>query len=115
MADTERKEAVKIPENIETIPDEVEIPEDLRKIEKKEEIQTTKTQFTAQVSDDSGVPMTESPVTKVASIEIPESEEALKAFSEGNTEEARTWWGATFLRMIKKALHFGWNIIKGGS
>jgi len=112
MADIERKESVKIPEEVETIPDEIEIPEDLRKIEKKEGIQTTKTQFTAQVSDDQGKPLTQSPPTQVVSIEIPQSEETLKDFSKGDTKDAKTWWAASFLRMIKKAVFYGWNIVR---
>ena len=99
--DLEREKLPKVSEEtVEEIP--TEIPEE---VEAKEGIKAVRTQ------DDEGKPLMESPVTKVTSVEIPRSEETLEAYSRGDTEDAKTWWGASFLRLIKKALHFGWKIL----
>ena len=105
--DLEREKLPKASEEtVEEIP--TEIPEE---VEAKEGIKAVRTQITAKVEDDEGKPLMESPVTKVTSVEIPRSEETLEAYSRGDTEDAKTWWGASFLRLIKKALHFGWKIL----
>jgi hypothetical protein len=109
MAYTERKE-IKIPESEIPRQDEVvtEIPDE---IEAKEGIQAVKTQITAKV-EEAGKPLMESPVTRVTSIVIPENKETLEVYSKGSTEDAKTWWGKTLLRLIQKALHFGWQVVR---
>ena len=104
--DLEREKLPKAPEEtVEEIP--TEIPEE---VEAKEGVKAVKTQITAKV-EDGGKPLMESPVTKEVSIEIPKDKDTLEAYSKGDTEDAITWWGASFLRLIKKALHFGWKIL----
>jgi len=110
MTDLERKEEIKIPEEVKVIPEEVEIPEDLRKIEKKEGIQTTQTQFTAQVTDDNGKPLITTPRSQVVTITLPKGEEQLETLSKGSSENAIVWLAKQWLRTIKKALHFGWLV-----
>jgi len=104
--DLEREKLPKAPEEtVEEIPTEIS-----EEVEAKEGVKAVKTQITAKV-EDRGKPLMESPVTKVTSVEIPKSGETLETYSKGDTEDARTWWGASFLRLIKKALHFSWKIL----
>lgn len=42
---------------------------------------------------------------------LPKSEEELEKESKGSSEESRTWWAATVIRMLKKAIHFGKKIV----
>lgn len=69
------------------------------------------TQFTAQVTDDNGTPLVQSPATQVITITIPATQKQLEDWSKGSPVESLTWFAFYWLRMIKKALHFGWKII----
>ena len=71
-------------------------------------------QFTAQVTDDKGRPLIQTPAQESVPIEIPGTKESLTAFSKGTPDEAISWFGAIWLRMFKKALYFGRRVIFGG-
>lgn len=67
--------------------------------------------FKAQVSDDSGKPLITTPPTQVISVTPPSDTTTLTTWSKGNTSSSLTWLGAFWLRVIKKAIHFGWQIV----
>lgn len=83
------------------------------RIEKKEVVTPVPSQFTQKVTDDSGQVLTQSPKTKTVAITLPKDQEQLKNLSKGKITESITWFAAYWLRMIKKAVHFGWQIITG--
>lgn len=111
MADIERKEKFPPPpEGVEIIPEE--FPEE---VERKDGVKVVRSQITAKVTDDSGKPLITSPVTKTVSITIPADDQKLTSLSRGSTNDAITWFAMFWLRMIKKAIHFGWKILKKDS
>jgi len=71
-------------------------------------------QFTAQVTDDKGNPLIQTPSREEITIEIPGTKEELTALSKGTPDEAIAWFGTFWLRTFKKAVHFGWRVISGG-
>lgn len=81
-------------------------------IERKEVVTPTPSKFSGQVYDDSGQPIIETPENKEVTVDIPKSQADLQGLSKGSSDDAATWWGWFWLRMIKKALLFGWKIIQ---
>ena len=77
-------------------------------------ITRVQTQFTANVTDNSGKPLIETVENKKIEIHIPGTTNELSTLSKGSTEDAPTWFGAYWVRMLKKAFYWGWNIITGG-
>ncbi len=106
MPDPERKEIEQV---VESRPEDVSIPPE---IEKKEGLTPRQSQFKAQVYDDSGKPLIQTPQSKVVTIQIPSDQVTLKTLSKGSILDSITWLAMYWLRMIKKAAHFGWRIIK---
>ncbi len=45
------------------------------------------------------------------SVQAPASQQQLHDWSKGDPGNALTWLAAYWLRLIKKALHFGWQIV----
>ncbi|OGM11775.1 hypothetical protein A2Z22_04365 [Candidatus Woesebacteria bacterium RBG_16_34_12] len=105
----ERKELEDI---IKTRPEDVSIPEH---IEKKEGIVPRQAQFTAQVTDDQGQPLIQTPQAKTITIQLPADQVQLAALAKGSPSKALTWFAQFWLRLIKKAIHFGWKIVKGSN
>lgn len=92
-----------------------ETPEEISPltIERKEVVTPMPSQFTAQVKSDSGQPLIQTPQTQPVTITLPKSQVVLAEEAKGSTDDASTWWGAFWIRMIKKAIYFGWSIITG--
>lgn len=67
--------------------------------------------FKTQVSDDSGQPLIQTPPTQVITVTPPADDTTLTAWSKGDTTSAKTWWAKFWLRVIKKAMHFGWKLV----
>ncbi len=67
--------------------------------------------FKAQVKDDKGTPIIQTPPAQVITITPPASQAVLTKQSKGSITSSLTWLGAFWLRIIKKALHFGWRIV----
>jgi len=82
-------------------------------IERKEVVVPTPSQFSAQVLDDNGQPIIQTPSNMKVTITIPTTQSQLEVVAKGSIENAGTWSSVYWLRMIKKALFFGWNIITG--
>ncbi|MGD8744514.1 MAG: hypothetical protein PVJ52_02885 [Candidatus Woesebacteria bacterium] len=89
-------------------PTEVAVPEH---IEKKEGVQPRPSQFKAQVTDDSGQHLIHAPKTKTVTITLPADQGQLQNWSKGSPVESLTWFARFWLRMAKKALHFGWKSV----
>ena len=79
-------------------------------IEKKEVVTPSTTVFKAQVTDDAGQALIETPENKEITIEIPASEEVLRVGAKGSSDDQITWFSAFWLRIIKKAMNLGWHI-----
>jgi hypothetical protein len=88
-----------------------EIP---REVERFTGVRRTPSDVTAQVTDDSGRPLIQTPATKTVVIQIPTDPAKLGDLSKGEPGNAITWLATFFLRMLKKAQHFGWKIVGGG-
>ena len=67
--------------------------------------------FTAQVKDDNGQPLIQTPPTQVISITPPADDPTLTTWSKGSITSSLTWLGAFWIRVIKKAIHFGWRVV----
>ena len=100
-----RPEALQVQERPE------EFPETIQQIQGAKVVQKT---FKAQVKDDTGAPLIQTPPTTVISITPPSDDVTLLAWSKGDTASAMTWLAAFWMRIIKKAMHFGWEVVVGG-
>lgn len=110
MVATPEKQPMQAPEGVKEVIDTPEIPPHVE----KGGVSVTPTQFTAQVTDDSGQPVITATPTRT--VEPPASEEQLENLSKGAPTASVTWLATFWLRMIKKARHFGWKMMgKGGS
>lgn len=83
-------------------------------IERKEVVTPVPVQFQKQVKSDSGKPLIQVPGQggKIK-ITIPKSQVELEGLSKGSISDSITWFAAFWIRMIKKAIHFGWELIGG--
>ena len=95
------------PEQVQEIPTVPEIPPE---IEKGLNVQVVNKTFTAQVNDDKGKPLIQTPPTKVINITPPASQATLLTWAKGPITLSLSWLGMFWVRMIKKALHFGWSV-----
>jgi len=104
-------EALKNQTGISERPVEVAVPEE---VEKKDDpgIKATPSTFKAQVQDDQGNNLISTPETKTVSIELPKITSKLEELSKGSIDDSVTWFGRFWLRIVKKAVHFGWKIIQ---
>jgi hypothetical protein len=94
---------------VKEIPETPEIPSHL-----EDQVTTHPTQITVQVSDQ-GKPLMQTPATQVVTITIPTTQQQLADWSKGSPSDSLTWFALFWLRMVKKALRFGWRVItKGG-
>lgn len=89
------------------------VPEIPEHIEKAGLMQNTASSqpFTAQVQDDQGNDLIFTPENAPVDIVIPDTVQVLEEEAKGNIEESGTWLANFFLRIIKKAIHFGRKII----
>lgn len=106
MALFPEREKNQVPEEVEVRP---ETPKLTEKIEKAG-VTTSPTQFTAQVTDEGGQSIIQPTAT---TLKIPADQITLTSWSKGPITSSLTWLANFWLRMIKKAAHFGWRIIKG--
>lgn len=112
MAAPEIKETPQIPEGVEQRAEQVDIPVDIERAG----VAPTPTQVTVQVTDDAGNQLIQTSATPGVVIQIPAAQEKLEDWSHGDPDKSLTWYATFWVRLIKKALHFGWRIItRGGS
>ena len=67
--------------------------------------------FKAQVNDDKGAPLIQTPPTQVITVNLPSDQATLTKQAGGSVASSITWLAAFWLRVIKKAMHFGWRIV----
>jgi hypothetical protein len=109
MVATPEKEPQQAPEGVKEVIDTPEIPPHVE----RSGVSATPSQFTAQVTDDQGQPLIKPTPTRT--VKVPVEKEKLEGLSKGAPTSSITWFASFWLRMIKKARHFGWKIIgKGG-
>jgi hypothetical protein len=88
-----------------------EFPETIQQIQGAKVVQKT---FKAQVKDDKGAPVIQTPPTQIiTTVQPPADTQTLTQQSKRDTASSATWLAMFWLRVIKKALHFGWKIIGG--
>jgi len=108
MVTAPEKEPQQMPEGVKDVVDVPEIPPDVE----RSGVSVTPTQFTAQVTDDTGQPVIKPTPTKT--ITPPATKSRLGDLSKGSPTKSITWLAVFWLRAIKKALHFGWKIVRKG-
>jgi hypothetical protein len=85
-----------------------EFPETIQQIQGAKVVQKT---FTTQVADDKGAAVIQTPPSQVISVTPPSDQVTLAKQAKGDTTSSLTWLAAFWLRVIKKATHFGWKIV----
>jgi hypothetical protein len=88
-------------------PEEFVIPETL----KQSGVQVVQKTFKAQVKDNKGQPLIQTLPTQVITVQPPYDQTTLTSQSKGSISSSLTWLAAFWLRIIKKALYFGWRVI----
>lgn len=66
--------------------------------------------FTAQIKDNNGKPVIQTSPTSVISVKPPYNQTTLVTQAKGSITSSLTWFSAFWIRIIKKALHFGWQV-----
>jgi len=66
--------------------------------------------FKAQVSDNNGVSVIQTPPAQVITITPPADNTTLTTWSKGSISSSLTWLAAFWIKIVKKALHFGWKV-----
>lgn len=108
----ERKDQEKVPQ----VPEEVtrreeELPKEVEAIESG--VRRTQVQSAPQVPlDSAGKPLVQPPPTQSITVTLPATLQQLDDWAKGDPQNALTWFAAFWLRLIKKALHFGWRIVE---
>ncbi|MFI5241337.1 MAG: hypothetical protein ACHQUA_02780 [Microgenomates group bacterium] len=76
-------------------------------------IKAVQKNFQAQVNDDKGQPVIQTPPTQVITVTPPAPQATLTTWAKGPITSSLTWLSTFWLRVIKKAIHFGWNVNEG--
>jgi hypothetical protein len=84
------------------------VPENLQ-----QSVNVVQKNFTAQVKNDQGQPLIQTPPTSVISVTPPADDTVLTGWSKGSITSSLTWLGTFWIRVIKKAIHFGWQVVSG--
>lgn len=110
LTETEIKENQELQDGYQEIPETPEIPVHVE----QGGVNVAQTQFSAQVNDDQGKPLIQTPKIPSISIQTPADQTNLEVWSKGPITESLTWFAVFWLRLIKKASLKGWNVITGG-
>jgi len=109
-----------MPEEDRQLPEEATTPHEVQEVLDTPEIPvhieqggvtSVPANFTAQVHDQSGNKLITTPAKKVITIEIPATQEALEDWAQGPIENSLTWYAVFWLRLLKKALLYGWRVV----
>ena len=68
---------------------------------------------TARVKDKKGKHLIQTSATKKVIIQLPTDTQTLVSWAKGPATNSLTWLAAFWLRMAKKAVHFGWRVVGG--
>lgn len=74
-------------------------------------VKSVQKNFSSQVKSDKGQPIIQTPPTQVVSVQPPYPQGVLTKQAKGPTSSSFTWLAAFWLRIIKKAIHFGWKVV----
>lgn len=83
---------------------------EVSKEEKEAGVEPRVEHFTAQV-ERGGKKLIQTPKTQTVAIQLPTDRGTLVSWAKGPVVSSLTWFAAFWLRMIKKAAHFGWKIV----
>ncbi|OGM02458.1 hypothetical protein A2115_02710 [Candidatus Woesebacteria bacterium GWA1_41_8] len=97
------------PKDIEVRPEQMDIPPE---VERATGAQTTQYTPPKPPTDDAGQPLVQPTDDQGNSIVIPADQNQLTAWSKGDPDDSLTWFGAFWLRLIRKAVHFGWRVFQ---
>lgn len=97
----------------ETITYTPEAPKISENLSRETGIEKVETAFTANIKDDQGQPLVQTPQTQVVTVQVPASQAQLTQTVKGPKDEARTWWALFWIRAIQKAIHFGKQVVFG--
>lgn len=84
------------------------VPEQLQQTTGIKVVQKT---FTAQVKGDKGQPLIAATPAQVINVTPPAGQTTLLSWSKGPISSSITWLGMFWLRIIKKAVFFGWKVV----
>lgn len=99
----------------ETITYTPEAPKISENLERETGVEKVETAFTANIKDDRGQPLIQTPQTQAVTVSVPAPQIVLTQTAKGSKNEAITWWALFWIRAIQKAVHFGRRIIFGGA
>ena len=108
MTSPEIGELPKKPEEIKEHQEEFIVPEKIQDIG----IKSTRSQVTAQIGDDDDDQLIKTPVRKVT-VTLPANQGVIEEWTKGDASNSSTWLGYFWVRIVKKALHFGWKLVVG--
>jgi hypothetical protein len=106
-ASVEHEAKPSLPEGMTEVPETPEIPSHMESAG----VTSVPTQFTQKVTDDTGQALTQSPSTQQVTITLPADPTTLVNWTKGTPASALTWLGLFWVRMVKKAAHFGWKVM----
>lgn len=92
---------------VQEIPTVPEIPPE---IERGLKVQVVSKNFTAQVKNDKGQPIIQTPPAQVITVTPPDDTTVLTTWAKGPITSSLSWLGLFWLRILKKAAFFGWKI-----
>lgn len=85
------------------------VPETLQ----KSGVKVVQKTFKSQVTDGKGSSIIQTPPQQVITVQPPYDSAVLEKQAKGSVSSTATWLAAFWLRIIKKALRFGWQIVAG--
>jgi hypothetical protein len=88
-----------------------EVPEIPPSVERKTGVSVRPQNFNAPSMRHQGQQVFTTPQTQTVSIQLPADQGQIKGWAGGPVTSALTWFARFWLRIIKKAHHFGWRII----
>lgn len=97
----------------ETITYTPEAPKISENLTQETGVEKVETAFTANIKDDRGQPLIQTPQTQVVTVSVPTNQVALTQTAKGSKSKSITWWALFWLRAIQKAIHFGKRVVFG--
>ena len=75
-------------------------------------VKRTPAKVAAQVSDPVGKPLIQTPQSQSVTVQVPTDQTQLDDWAKGSPTDSLTGFAMFWIRMIKKALHFGWRVVR---
>lgn len=88
---------------------------EVQEVEQKES-GVVQQQLAPVVNNQSQQPIADDPaLSSTITITIPATPQQLEDWSKGSADDSLTWVAFFWIRMIKKALYYGWRVVSGGT